>query len=139
MLDLLGRRIESTFDVLASHWEDGFGSATILRVYRADVAAGALNSWTNMVEERARALAETAGLCVVLAGTYGPAVESTGDLPIMAVSAWRDWTAVLSATRGHIDQAVLDTDLGELEKPGPVDHYQLLDRESLSGDVGEDS
>jgi hypothetical protein len=137
MLDLLGRRTPSAFDVLASHWGDGFDSATILRVYRADVAAEALRDWASMVEQRAGRLAETAGLRVVLGGTRVPAGERTGDLPVTVVSAWSDWNAVLAATGGHIDQVVLETDLGELEKPTGVEHYQLLDRDRLSGEADE--
>jgi hypothetical protein len=138
MLDLLERRSPLEFEVLASHWGDGFGSAKILRVYRADIVAEVLGDWTTMVEQRAERLAETAGLRVVLAGTPIPSGERTGNLPVVAVSAWRDWNAVLSATGGHIDQPVLETALGEFEKPGGVDHYQLLDRVRLLGEADEE-
>jgi len=135
--DLLGGRSGSAFEVLASHLGEGFAGARILRIYRGAIAARALEMWQTRAQEQAGVLAESAGLRAVLAGVRIPSDDRTGEVPVMAISAWRDWNAVLTATGGHIDRLVQETELGDLEKPSGVVHYQLLDRESSSAEAAE--
>jgi heme-degrading monooxygenase HmoA len=118
----------SALDVLASYGE-GFAGARILRVYRAFVAPAAVDAWREGAVHQAVKLAQSAGLRLVLAGARRPAEDPTGDVPVMAISAWRDWNSVLTATGGHLDQLVGETGLVDTEKPAGLDHYQLLDRE----------
>jgi heme-degrading monooxygenase HmoA len=135
--DLLSNASWSAFEAHSQSIANTFADARILRVYRASVEAGAVDQWLARAESQAVTLAEKAGLKAVMVGTRLPAVPEAGNLPVIAVSAWRDWNSVLMATGGHIDQLVIETELDELEHPISVDHYQLAEPEPHPAGVVE--
>lgn len=123
--DLLSDRRSSAFRVAASTGR-GWEGARILRIYRASIAAESVPVWEQRAMEPLTPLSIKDGLFSVLAGVRVPSVASSGRVSVIAVSAWRDWDAVLAATGGHIDRLVQETELTSLEQPIAVDHYQLL-------------
>ncbi len=128
-LSLVGHRLDdrrdSVVDVVASagpSWEEG----RVLRVYRAAVRADDLPEW----EARARGpvawLAERPGLVSILVGPSWPRPEADSERTVYAISAWREWSDVLSNTGGRIGRALSRTELAGLERPLGVQHYELL-------------
>jgi hypothetical protein len=135
-LDLLASSSCSAFAVLSAHWGDAFEGSKILRVYRGSVHASDMAEWLKRVDKEAPAVSVNTGLRAVLIGTVIPmAGEGSGEaaadgqMAVMAISAWSDWNAVLTATGGHIDRPVLFTEVEDIETPSSVNHYQLLDPE----------
>ncbi len=123
--DRLDDRRDCVVDVLASagpSWEEGH----VLRIYRAAVRADRLAEW----EARARGpvgwLAGRQGLVSILVGPSWPRPASDGEQTVLAVSAWREWSDVLAATGGRLDQPLERTELADLEKPLGADHYELM-------------
>jgi hypothetical protein len=123
--DLFDERRSAAFRVAASTGR-GWEGARILRVYRASIAAESVPAWEQRAMEPVTSLSIKDGLLSALAGVRLPSVASSGRVSVIAVSAWRDWVAVLAATGGHIDRLVQETELTDLEQPVAVDHYQLL-------------
>lgn len=119
----------SAFDASASIGR-GLEGARIMRVYRAEVVAEAIPDWRDRWTAQLAWLAAWDGLVCVRAGVHLPAGQQSGKVPVMAISAWRDWEAVLAATGGHIDRVVLETESPDIERPGTIDHYQLLEVEA---------
>lgn len=138
-VELLASGATSAFSVLSAHWGNGFDGSRILRVYRGSVRASGMDEWRGRVDVRAPVLSSNAGLRAVLIGpTISIGSNGSGEpdepdsVPVMAISAWSDWNAVLTATGGHIDRPVLQTELEALETPSSVGHYQLLDAEPIA-------
>ncbi|MGD0862215.1 MAG: hypothetical protein ABSA21_05575 [Candidatus Limnocylindrales bacterium] len=123
--DLLSARRPSTFRVTASLGSSLEG-ARILRVYRAQVAAASIAAWERRAAELLTSLSATDGLVAMRAGSSPAGAHSGSGLQVVAVSAWRDWDAVLAATGGHIDRLLQETELADVEEPIGVDHYELL-------------
>ena len=124
--DRLEDRRDSVVDVLASvgpRWDEG----RVLRIYRATVAADSLAEWEAKALGPVGKLSGLDGLVSILVGPAWPRPDGQGDRTVFAISAWRDWSAVLSATGGRIDRLVQRTELADLERPVRVDHYQILD------------
>jgi hypothetical protein len=123
--DLLSVRRAADFAVSAS-LGSGPEGGRILRVYRARVAAEAVDEWTARSLEQIPGLSEKDGLLCVRAGVGRGAADARGEVLVLALSAWRDWDAVLAATGGHIDRLLKSTELIGLERPMGVDHYELV-------------
>lgn len=123
--DLLGDRKLSSFRVSAA-LGDGVEGARVLRVYRANVAAADVAEWARRAVEHLAGLVGTEGLVYVREGVGMAGANPEGDVPVLALSCWRDWDAVLAATGGHIDRLVQSTELVDLERFIGVDHYELL-------------
>ncbi len=85
-----------------------------------------VEEWASRAVDQLPSLSERDGLVWVRAGLDIAGADSGGEVSIVALSAWRDWDAVLTATGGHIDRLVQSTDLTDLERPIGVNHYELL-------------
>ena len=130
--ELLGGRRLAAFDVSASIGHSLAG-ARIMRVHRGSVAPESLEIWARSSAAQVEKLSARDGLICARAGASRAGASADGEVPVFAISAWRDWEAVLAATGGHIDRLVEDTDLGELERAVALDHYQLLEAEAEAG------
>ena len=122
----LGERRDSLVDVVASagpSWEEG----RVLRVYRASVRAGDMAEWEARARSPVEWLAGRPGLVSILVGPSWPRPAAESERTVFAISAWRDWSDVLSITGGHIDQPLERTELTDLETPLGAQHYELLD------------
>jgi hypothetical protein len=126
--DLLAERRSSAFGVSAALGDRPDG-ARILRVYRARVATAAVEKWQRRAAEQLTALSTKERLVFARAGVGLAGADSSGEVSVVALSAWDDWDAVLAATGGHIDRLVQATELVDLERPEGVDHYELLESE----------
>jgi hypothetical protein len=121
----LDERRDCVVDVVASagpSWEEG----RVLRVYRAAVRADDMEEWESRVRGPVAWLAERPGLVSVLVGPSWPRPEADSERTVYAISAWREWSDVLSNTGGRIGRALSRTELAGLEKPLGVQHYELL-------------
>jgi len=121
----LDERRDCVVDVVASagpSWEEG----RVLRVYRAAVRADDMEEWEARVRGPVAWLAERPGLVSVLVGPSWPRPEADSERTVYAISAWREWSDVLSNTGGRIGRALSRTELAGLEKPLGVQHYELL-------------
>ena len=132
LAELLSGRRQATFVVAASIGHDLAG-ARIMRVYRAKVARESLETWEKSSAEQVVQLSARDGLICARAGASRAGASGEDEVPVFAISAWRDWDAVLAATGGHIDRLVEDTDLGDLERAAALDHYQLLEPDAEAG------
>ena len=103
----------------------GLESARILRIYRATVATEMLAAWGRRAAEPIDRLLVIPGMEKVITGVGVLAVDRPGETSIVAITAWRDWEAILQATGGHIDRLLLETELADIERPLDVAHYQL--------------
>ena len=124
--DLLSERRSSAFRVSAAMGDEP-GAARILRVYRARVATASVEEWERRAAEQLTVLAAKDSLVFARAGVDLAGEHPSDEVPVVALSAWRDWDAVLEATGGHIDRLVEDTELIDLERPIAVDHYELFE------------
>ena len=139
--DLLTDRRSSTFRASAIAGDDP-EPAHILRVYRAGVAVGSTAEWERCAGEQLAELTAMDGLVFVRAGIVPAGAALAGssladgqpgdEASVIALSAWRDWDAVLAATGGHIDRLLETNALADLERPIGVDHYELLGPDSGS-------
>jgi hypothetical protein len=121
----LDERRDCVVDVVASagpSWEEG----RVLRVYRAAVRADDMEEWEARVRGPVAWLAERPGLVSVLVGPSWPRPEADSERTVYAISAWREWSDVLSNTGGRIGRALSRTELAGLERPLGVQHYELL-------------
>jgi hypothetical protein len=125
---LLDERRSTAYEVSAS-FGIGCQGSRILRVYAGTVPTSAIDEWHERAAEQSAGLRGRPGLVFVIVGVAIGPMEVAGSERILAVSAWRDWDAVLTATRGHVNRLLEDTELAELETPSAVDHYELLDSE----------
>ena len=123
---LLTARRSMAFTVVSSIGATSDG-ARILRVYTAQVAAASLEEWGRREAEQLVELERMKGMVCARAGVGLGVADADGELPIVAISAWRDWEAVLAATGGHIDRLILTTELDDLERPGGLVHYDLIE------------
>jgi hypothetical protein len=123
---LLGERRSLAFDVSAS-MGDGPDGSRILRVDRALVSTADVELWERRSEEQLTRMSETDGLLCLRAGVGLADADPGGAVPVVALSAWRDWEAVLVVTGGHIGRLVQDTELIDLEHSGSVGHYEVLE------------
>jgi quinol monooxygenase YgiN len=124
--DKLDDRRDSVVDVVASagpSWEEG----RVLRIYRARVRADQLDEWEARARGPVEWLSGRDGLVSIVVGPSWPRPESGNDRVVFAISAWRDWSDVLSATGGRIHAALLRTELSDLEQPIGAEHYELLE------------
>lgn len=124
--DLLSEPRSSGFRVSAALGDEPDG-ARILRVYRAQVAAASVVEWEGRAAEQMTALSGKQSLIFARAGVVLDDERPSDEVSVVALSAWRDWDAVLAATGGHIDRLVQDTELIDLERPVGVDHYELFE------------
>jgi heme-degrading monooxygenase HmoA len=118
-------RRSSAFRVVASKgpsWDEG----KILRVYRGAVGDESMARWEAWACGPAGAVGTDPGLVSLLVGPSMLPDERPGEQVVVAVTAWRDWEAVLAATGGHLDHLLRETEMTELERPLSVEHYQLL-------------
>jgi hypothetical protein len=99
--------------------------AQILRVYRASVRNEDVAAWRQRAIEPIGRLSAKDGLNAVLAGFGESATSEPAVTPVIAITVWRDWESVLLATGGHLDRLLKETELGDLESPIDVEHYQL--------------
>jgi hypothetical protein len=104
----------------------GCEDARILRIYHATVATEMLATWERRATEPIDRLAAKPGLLKAFAGVGVLDADPPGETSIVAITAWLDWGSVISATGGHIDRLLLETELADLERPSDVEHYQLL-------------
>jgi hypothetical protein len=133
--DLLSELRSSAFDV-STVLGDGTEGARILRVYRTHVVAASLGDWQRRSVEPLTRLSEKEGLVYLRAGTGLAGPDASGEVPILILCGWRDWDAMLAATGGHIERPAQESNLDDLEGPGEIDHYELLEpgtRTRLSG------
>jgi hypothetical protein len=126
--DLLSDRKSSCYRVCAA-LGDGTEVARVLRVYRADVAASDVGEWERRTAEHMTDLGGTEGLVYLREGVSMAGANQEGSVPILALSCWRNWDAVLAATGGHIDRLVQATELIDLERTTSVDHFELVSPE----------
>ncbi len=126
--DLLSDRKSSSYRVCAS-LADGTEVARVLRVYRADVAPSDVDEWERRTAEHMTGLVGTEGLVYLREGVGTAGANQEGNVPIVALSCWRNWDAVLAATGGHIDRLVQATELIDLERTTSVDHFELVSPE----------
>ncbi len=119
------RDVRSTrYRVVASEGP-GLESARILRIYHATVVTEMLATWGRRAAEPIGRLLLIAGMEKVITGIGVLAVDRPGETSIVAITAWRDWEAILRATAGHTDRLLLETELADIERPSDVAHYQL--------------
>ncbi len=127
--DLLSDLRSSAFDA-STAMGDGTEGARVLRVYRTHVAAASLGDWQRRSLDPLTRLSEKEGLVYLRAGTGLAGADASGEAPILILSAWRDWDAMLAATGGHIDRPAQESDLDDLEGPSDVGHYELLESDT---------
>jgi len=123
--EFLGSPRSTTYGAAASIG-GGIEGGRIIRVYHALIDADAVTEWKQRWREQVDSVAGRDGLICVRAGVSCSGPQSGGELSVVAVSAWRDWDAVLAATSGHIDRLVEDTASSDLERSAELDHYQLI-------------
>jgi len=63
------------------------------------------------VQGEVRDIGGKPGISVVLAGVAIPAERVAADVPILVLTAWRDWDSLLDATGGRLNRAILGTEL----------------------------
>jgi hypothetical protein len=132
---LLGDRAASRYRVVAS---TGLGSkgARVLRLYRTSIAADSVELWKRLTLESIGRLASTEGLLTSIAGadTYGgESAARAGETCVAVVTTWTEWNPLLVATRGRLNEAILDTELADLERPATTDHFELLEKDPGPG------
>jgi hypothetical protein len=125
---MLGDRAASRYRVLAS---TGLGSegARVLRLYRTSIAADSVELWEKLTLESIGRLVSTEGLLTAIAGVGldgdEPAAHA-GETCVAVLTAWAEWNRLLVATGGRLNEAILDTDLADVEGPATTDHFELL-------------
>jgi hypothetical protein len=124
--DLLSELRSSAFDV-STVLGDGTEGTRILRVYRTHVAAASLGDWQRRSVEPLTRLSEKEGwsTCGRARALAGP--DASGEVPILILCRWRDWDAMLAVTGGHIERPAQESKLDDLEGPGDIDHYELIE------------
>ncbi len=127
--DLLSEPRSSAFDVLTATG-DGAEDAHVLRVYRTRVAAASLGDWQRRSVEPLALLSEKEGLVYLRVGTSLAGADASGEVPILILAGWRDWHVMLAATGGHIEWPTQETHLDDVEGPGDLDHYELLESDT---------
>jgi hypothetical protein len=125
---MLGDKAPSRYGVVAS---TGLGSegARILRVYRTSIAAGSVEFWKRRTLETVGQLNSKDGLLTIVAGvdTEGDgSAEQAGEACVVVITVWTEWNRLLAATGGRLNEAIVDTELGDLEGPATTDHFELL-------------
>jgi hypothetical protein len=125
---MLGDKAASRYRVLAS---TGLGSvgARVLRLYRTSIAADSVGLWEKLTLESLGRLVSTEGLLTAVAGVGldgdEPAAHA-GEACVAVLTAWTEWNRLLVATGGRLNEAILDTDLVDIEGPATTDHFELL-------------
>jgi hypothetical protein len=122
---LLLERRDCVVDIVASagpSWEEG----RVLRIYRAAVLSDDLAEWETRARGPVGWLSGRPGLVSILVGPSWPRPEAGDERTVLAISAWREWSDVLSATGGRIGGTLERTELADLEKPLGADHYELI-------------
>jgi hypothetical protein len=126
---LIRRRLSSQFRSVASHGTD-WSDARVVRLYRAPIAQDSLGSWENSVQGEVRDIGGKPGISVVLAGVAIHAERVAADVPILVLTAWRDWDSLLGATGGRLNRAILGTELVGPQPLSLADHYELIGAEA---------
>jgi hypothetical protein len=125
---MLGDKASTRYRVVAS---TGLGSegARVLRLYRTTIAADSAELWKARTLESIGQLVSKEGLLSMVAGVCfdgDVSTERAGDVGIAVMTAWTEWNRLLVATGGRLNEAILDTELADLEGPATTDHFELL-------------
>ena len=125
---LLGVESSTRYRVVASTSLRCEG-ARILRLYRTTIAADAVETWERRALEPVGQLASREGLLTVVAGVgkdQGGSVAQAGEASVVVLTAWSDWNLLLAATGGHLNSALADSELADLERSANADHYEVI-------------
>jgi hypothetical protein len=122
---LFRRRLSSHFRTVlirGTQWCD----ARVLRLHRAFIAVDALEAWEGTVPDDLEMIAAKPGNLVALAGVVITDEETGPEVPILVLTAWRDWDSLLEATGGRLNRQIQGTELAG-PMPHPLaDHYELI-------------
>jgi hypothetical protein len=132
---MLGDKAASTYRVVAS---TGLGSegARVLRLYRTSIAADSVGLWKRRTLESVSQLVSKEGLLTVVAGVAiggDQSAEHAGEACVAVMTAWTEWNRLLVATGGRLNEAILDTELVDIEGPATTDHFELLKEDPRPG------
>jgi len=126
---LIRRRLSSQFRAVEWHgasWYD----ARVMRLYRASIVPDALDLWERGVPGELREIVAKPGITAAVAGVAIRDGEATSDIPILVLTAWRDWDSLLGATGGRLNRPILGTELAGPQPLSLADHYELIDMEA---------
>lgn len=132
---MLGDKAASRYRVLAST-KGGSEGARVLRLYRTSIAAGSVELWERRALEPVDLLAATEGLLTVVAGLgidRDAALPGVGNVRVVVLTAWTEWTLLLGATGGRLNRPLVGTELEDLEEPATADHFELVGTEPRTG------
>jgi hypothetical protein len=119
------RRLSSHFRAERIHGTD-WCEARVLRLHRAFIASDALEAWEGTLPEDLDMIAARFGNLVAVAGVAIREGETGTEVPILVLTAWRDWDSLLEATGGRLNRQILGTELAG-PMPHPLaDHYELI-------------
>jgi hypothetical protein len=133
---LIRRRLSSEFRAVEWHginWCD----ARVLRLYRASIAPDGLDSWKRTVPAELREIVGKPGITSALAGVAIRNEDPASDVPILVLTAWSDWDALLGATGGRLNRPILGTELAGPQPPSLANHYELIGPEALGEDAAQ--
>ena len=123
---LMRRRVSSQFRAVVWHGED-WTDARVLRLYRASVAVAALEEWEGRAPQALDEVARKTGSSAAMAGCALAGKDPVDGIPILVLTAWRDWDALLQATGGRLNWPLLNSELADFEEHALADHYELMD------------
>ena len=122
---LFRRRLSSHFrsvQIRGTEWCE----ARVLRLHRAFITPDALEAWEGTVPDDLDMIAAKPGNLVALAGVAIRDEETGTEVPILVLTAWRDWDSLLEATGGRLNRQIQGTELAG-PMPHPLaDHYELI-------------
>lgn len=123
---LMRRRVPGQFRAVVWCGAD-WSHARVLRLYRASVAAAALAEWEERVPQALDEVTRKAGASAAVAGVALDDKDAADGIPILVLTAWRDWDALLKATGGRLNWPLLNTELADFEEHSVADHYELME------------
>jgi hypothetical protein len=132
---MLGDKASTRYRVVAS---TGLGSegARVLRLYRTTIAADSVELWETRTLESIGQLVSKDGLLSVVAGVgidRDVSAEHAAEVGIAVMTTWTEWNRLLVATGGRLNEAILDTELVDLEGPATTDHFEILEADPGPG------